>query len=96
MKNRKWTDQEILLLKNKVTFNEQGLTNNALELSILFGREVGAIYRKVYRLRKEGALPDIYYDDQYALLEGTIQVVRIDSLRMRLNQGLLSEGLQRC
>lgn len=63
MRNRKWTDQEVLLLKKKVTFDEQGLTNNAPELSILFGREVGAIYRRVYRLRKEGELPDIYYDD---------------------------------
>lgn len=63
MKNRKWTDQEILLLKNKVKFDEQGMTKNSIELSVLLGREVGAIYRRVYRLRKEGALPGIYYDD---------------------------------
>ncbi len=63
MKNRKWTDQEIRLLKNKVVFNEQGMTKNSIELSVLFGREIGAIYRTVYKLRKEGELPEIYYDD---------------------------------
>lgn len=61
--NRKWTAQEICLLKMKVKFDERGFVSNSQELSEIFDRSRKLVCWKVEFLRKKGELPTIYYDD---------------------------------
>ena len=63
MKLKKWTDQDITLIKKIVKFDDQNFVSNVQELSELLGVTRSSIYQKIYRLRKTGELPDIYYDD---------------------------------